>query len=76
MDFLTYVLGGTALDILAKDFRTALENSDVRAIILDFDSPGGIAVGPAEMADMISMRAETSQSSHMLAETAARQLIG
>lgn len=53
MDFLTYVLGGTALDILAKDFRTALENSDVRAIILDFDSPGGIAVGPAEMADMI-----------------------
>lgn len=53
MDFLTYVLGGTALDILAKDFRTALENSDIRAIILDFDSPGGIAVGPAEMADMI-----------------------
>lgn len=76
MDFLTYVLGGTALDILAKDFRTALENSDVRAIILDFDSPGGIAVGPAEMADMISMRAVASQSSHMLAETAARQLIG
>ena len=53
MDFLTYILGGTALDILAKDFRTALENSDVRAIVLDFDSPGGIAVGPAEMADMI-----------------------
>lgn len=53
MDFLTYVLGGTALDILAKDFRTSLENSDVRAIVLDFDSPGGIAVGPAEMADMI-----------------------
>lgn len=53
LDFLTYILGGTALDILAKDFRTALENSDVRAIVLDFDSPGGIAVGPAEMADMI-----------------------
>ena len=53
MDFLTYILGGTALDILAKDFRTALENNDVRAIVLDFDSPGGIAVGPAEMADMI-----------------------
>lgn len=53
MDFLTYILGGTALDILAKDFRAALENNDVQAIILDFDSPGGIAVGPAEMADMI-----------------------
>lgn len=53
LDFLTYILGGTALDILAKDFRTALENSDVQAIVLDFDSPGGIAVGPAEMADMI-----------------------
>lgn len=53
MDFLTYILGGTALDILAKDFRVALENSEVKAIILDFDSPGGIAVGPAEMADMI-----------------------
>lgn len=76
MDFLTYVLGGTALDILAKDFRTALENSDIRAIILDFDSPGGIAVGPAEMADMIFNAREASQSSHMLAETAARQLIG
>ncbi len=53
MNFLTYILGGTALDLLAKDFRTALENKDVQAIVLDFDSPGGIAVGPAEMADMI-----------------------
>ncbi len=53
MNFLTYVLGGTALDILAKDFRTALENKDVQAIVLDFDSPGGVAVGPAEMADVI-----------------------
>ena len=53
MNFLTYVLGGTALDILAKDFRTSLENKDVQAIVLDFDSPGGVAVGPAEMADVI-----------------------
>lgn len=53
MDFMTYILGGTALDILAKDFRTALENPDIKGIVLDFDSPGGIAVGPAEMAEFI-----------------------
>lgn len=45
MDFLTYILGGTALDILAKDFRTALENNDVRAIVLVLTVPAELLSG-------------------------------
>lgn len=53
LDFFTLLFGGTALDVLAKDFQNALENKDVKAILLDIDSPGGVAVGPAEMSEII-----------------------
>ncbi|MDA0902648.1 MAG: S49 family peptidase [Proteobacteria bacterium] len=45
--------GGTSLETLAKDFREALNNEDVKSILFDIDSPGGVAVGPFEMAEMI-----------------------
>lgn len=47
------VSGATSYDILAKDFTTALENPEVRAIILNIDSPGGEINGCAELAAMI-----------------------
>jgi len=46
-------MGGTSLETLAKDFQEALNNEDVKAILFDIDSPGGVAVGPFEMAEMI-----------------------
>ena len=45
--------GGTSLEDLAKDFSEALNNNEVTSILLDIDSPGGVAVGPFEMAEMI-----------------------
>ena len=45
--------GGTSLEDLAKDFNEALNDKEVTSILLDIDSPGGVAVGPYEMAEMI-----------------------
>lgn len=53
MDFFTFLMGGTALENLAQDIKDALKNEAIRGILLDFDSPGGVAVGPAEMAEII-----------------------
>ncbi len=52
-DIFTFFLGGTALSDLAKDFQTALNDDQVKAILFDIDSPGGVALGPQEMADAI-----------------------
>lgn len=54
LDLFTLLLGGTALDCLAQDIQTALDDNEVKAILLDIDSPGGVAVGPAEMAEIIN----------------------
>ena len=51
--FFSMFSGGTSLETLAKDFREALNNEDIKAILFDIDSPGGVAVGPMEMAEMI-----------------------
>jgi len=45
--------GGTSLEDLAKDFCEALNSNEVTSILFDIDSPGGVAVGPFEMAEMI-----------------------
>lgn len=52
-DIFTLIAGGTSLSSLAKDFQTALEDDKVKAILFDIDSPGGVALGPAEMANAI-----------------------
>ncbi len=51
--FLNWIRGGTALEDLALDFKTALDNPEVKAIVLDVDSPGGEAAGINEFAEMI-----------------------
>lgn len=51
--FFSLFFGGTSLETLAKDFNEALNNEDVKSILFDIDSPGGVAVGPFEMAEMI-----------------------
>lgn len=49
----TQVSGASSYELLAKDFTQAVENPDVKAIILNIDSPGGEVNGCAEFADMI-----------------------
>lgn len=45
--------GGSSVQSLAYDFNLALEHKDVKAIILNIDSPGGEVTGIAEFANMI-----------------------
>lgn len=52
-DLFTILFGGTSLDRLARDFQAATDDPNVRAILFDIDSPGGVAVGPAEMSEII-----------------------
>jgi capsid assembly protease len=49
----TMFSGGTSIDILAKDFMSALENPTVRGIVLNIDSPGGNVIGISEFSKMI-----------------------
>lgn len=49
----TQISGATSLEVLAKDFTTALDDPNVSAIVLDINSPGGQATGIAEFAAMV-----------------------
>jgi capsid assembly protease len=49
----TEISGATSVEILALDIRTALEDSAVRALLLEFDTPGGQAAGISELARLI-----------------------
>ncbi len=58
-DLFTLMMGGTALDMLARDIQTALDDQSIHAILLDVDSPGGVANGPSELADIIRRASNT-----------------
>jgi ClpP class serine protease len=49
----TEVSGATSIEVLARDFTTALEDASVKSIILDIDSPGGAVSGIHEFAQMV-----------------------
>lgn len=59
LDVFTALFGGTALDELAHNIKTALTDTNIRAILLDIDSPGGVAVGTSEMAEIIHQAGKT-----------------
>lgn len=50
----TEVSGATSIDILARDFNAALADPNVKAILLNVDSPGGEITGVAEFAQMVA----------------------
>lgn len=49
----TQISGGTSVDVLAVDFRAAHDNDDIRAIVLEIDSPGGQVSGISEFAEQV-----------------------
>jgi ClpP class serine protease len=49
----TAISGGTSIQLLARDFASAVKNPDVKAILLNIDSPGGEVNGTNELANMI-----------------------
>lgn len=46
-------LGSAAIENIAKDFQSLLDNEEVNSIILDFDTPGGAITGVNELAEII-----------------------
>lgn len=53
MNLFMEISGGTSTEILARDFRLAINDSDVKGILLDIDSPGGTVDGTEALADLI-----------------------
>lgn len=49
----TRISGATSTQVLATDLQAALDSPQVRAIVLNVDSPGGEANGISELADMV-----------------------
>lgn len=47
------VSGATSLDVLATDFTQALDDPAVKAIVLNLNTPGGMASGISEFATMV-----------------------
>lgn len=50
----TEISGATSVEVLATDFRAALDNPDIRGIVLEVDSPGGQIAGISEFADQVA----------------------
>jgi capsid assembly protease len=50
----TEISGGTSVEVLATDFRAALDDPDIRGIVLEIDSPGGQINGISEFADQVA----------------------
>ncbi|NWA04799.1 S49 family peptidase [Pseudomonas gingeri] len=49
----TEISGATSTQVLATDIQRALDDPKVRSIVLNIDSPGGVASGINELAEMI-----------------------
>ena len=49
----TQISGATSIEMLSKDFQAAMDSPDVKAIILNMDTPGGQVTGTAEFAEMV-----------------------
>jgi ClpP class serine protease len=53
-NLVTEMSGATSIELLARDLQQAAENVDVKAILLDVDSPGGQVDGTGELAAIVA----------------------
>ncbi len=53
MNLFTRISGGSSTEILAEDFKLALEDPQVKSILLHVDSPGGTVDGTQNLAKLI-----------------------
>lgn len=49
----TAISGATSYDIMRRDFQQALDDPSTRAIVFNFDTPGGVVTGVDELAKAI-----------------------
>ncbi len=50
----SWVFGGSNYESIARDIRQSLESAEVKTIVLDVDSPGGVVDGCDELSAMIA----------------------
>jgi len=50
----TEISGATSLGVVARDLQKMVDRSDIRAVMLEFDSPGGAVTDVDQMADIIA----------------------
>ena len=73
----TIIFGGTPLDTLAADFRQAVADPNVSAIVLDIDSPGGAVAGLPEMAaEILDARKDKKIVAHATTAASAAYWLG
>ncbi|MBP0439916.1 S49 family peptidase [Tianweitania sediminis] len=53
LSFWSWISGSGAYELLAKEISAAVANGNVRAVVLDIDSPGGEVTGCGELAELI-----------------------
>ncbi|UCE07798.1 MAG: signal peptide peptidase SppA [bacterium] len=53
MNLFTKISGGVSTQLVGQDIQTALDDSAIKGILLDIDSPGGTVDGTQELANMI-----------------------
>lgn len=54
MNLFTRISGGVSSQIIGNDFKQIMSNPDIKAVIINIDSPGGTVDGTQELARMIS----------------------
>lgn len=52
-DILSFIFGGSTLDVMTRDFKALVKDDDVKAIVLEIDSPGGVVHGAQEFANLV-----------------------
>ena len=52
-NLMTRISGATSTEVLATDIQTALDDPGIKSIVLNIDSPGGVASGMNELANLI-----------------------
>jgi signal peptide peptidase SppA len=53
MNLMTAISGGTSTQLFMRDFQQAIDDPDVKAVVIDVESPGGAVDGTKEAADII-----------------------
>lgn len=53
MDMMSEMSGGVSVENFTRDFRAAVDNPAIKAIVMNIDSPGGTVSGVPELADEI-----------------------
>jgi signal peptide peptidase SppA len=53
MNMMTDISGGTSSEGFGLAFQAALRDAEIKAIVIDVDSPGGMVSGTAELSQMI-----------------------